>query len=50
MESAASETEIIAVTNQISAAGAQFGFTADQIVGLSGALASVRGSGRAASG
>ncbi len=42
VESAASETEIIAVTNQISAAGAQFGFTADQIVGLSGALASVR--------
>ena len=42
INSAASETEIIAVTNQISAAGAQFGFTADQIVGLSGALASVR--------
>lgn len=42
VESAASETEIIAVTNQISAAGSQFGFTADQIVGLSGALASVR--------
>lgn len=42
VESAASETEIIAVTNQISAAGAQSGFTADQIVGLSGALASVR--------
>lgn len=42
VRSAASETEIIAVTNQISAAGAQFGFTADQIVGLSGALASVR--------
>lgn len=42
VRSAATETEIIAVTNQISAAGAQFGFTADQIVGLSGALASVR--------
>lgn len=42
VESAASETEIVAVTNQISAAGAQFGFTAEQIVGLSGALASVR--------
>lgn len=42
VESAASESEIIAVSNQISAAGAQFGFTADQIVGLSGALASVR--------
>ena len=42
VESAASETEIIAVSNQISAAGSQFGFTADQIVGLSGALASVR--------
>jgi TP901 family phage tail tape measure protein len=42
VKSAATETEIIAVTNQISAAGAQFGFTADQIVGLSGALASVR--------
>jgi TP901 family phage tail tape measure protein len=42
INSAASETEIIAVTNQISAAGAQFNFTADQIVGLSGALASVR--------
>ena len=42
VESAASETEIIAVSNQISAAGQQFGFTADQIVGLSGALASVR--------
>lgn len=42
VESAASETEIIAVTNQISAAGSQSGFTAEQIVGLSGALASVR--------
>lgn len=42
VNSAASETEIVAVTNQISAAGAQFGFTADQIVGMSGALASVR--------
>ena len=42
VRSAASESEIISVTNQISAAGAQFGFTADQIVGLSGALASVR--------
>ena len=42
VKSAATETEIIAVSNQISAAGAQFGFTADQVVGLSGALASVR--------
>ena len=42
VKSAATETEIIAVTNQIAAAGAQFGFTADQVVGLSGALASVR--------
>ena len=42
VKSAATETEIIAVSNQISAAGAQFGFAADEIVGLSGALASVR--------
>lgn len=42
VKSAATETEIIAVNNQISAAGAQFGFAADEIVGLSGALASVR--------
>jgi TP901 family phage tail tape measure protein len=42
VKSAATETEIIAVSNQISAAGAQFGFTADEVVGLSGALASVR--------
>jgi TP901 family phage tail tape measure protein len=42
VESAASETEIIAVANQISAAGSQFGFAADEIVGMSGALASVR--------
>lgn len=42
VRSAATETEIIAVNNQISAAGAQFGFAADEIVGMSGALASVR--------
>jgi hypothetical protein len=42
VKSAATEAEIIAVNNQISAAGAQFGFAADEIVGLSGALASVR--------
>ena len=42
VKSAATETEIIAVTNQIAAAGAQFGFAAEDIVGLSGALASVR--------
>jgi TP901 family phage tail tape measure protein len=42
IKSAATETEIIAVSNQISAAGAQFGFAADEVVGLSGALASVR--------
>lgn len=42
VKSAASETEIVAVANQISAAGSQFGFTTDQVVGLSGALASVR--------
>ena len=42
VKSAASEKEIVAVANQISAAGSQFGFTTDQVVGLSGALASVR--------
>lgn len=42
VKSAATETEIIAVSNQISAAGAQFGFAAEEVVGLSGALASVR--------
>lgn len=42
VKSVATESQIIAVTNQISATGAQFGFTADQVVGLSGALASVR--------
>lgn len=42
VKSAATESQIIAVSNQISAAGAQFGFTAEQVVGLSGALASVR--------
>lgn len=42
VNSAASESEIIAVTNQIAAAGSQFKFTGEQIVGLSGALASVR--------
>jgi TP901 family phage tail tape measure protein len=42
VKSAATESEIIAVNNQISAAGATFGFAADEIVGMSGALASVR--------
>lgn len=42
VNSTATESEIIAVTNQIAAAGAQFNFTAQDIVGLSGALASVR--------
>lgn len=42
VKSAATEAEIIAVNNQISAAGATFGFAAHEIVGLSGALASVR--------
>lgn len=42
VKSAASEKEIVAVANQISAAGSQFGFASEEIVGLSGALASVR--------
>lgn len=42
VKSAATESQIIAVSNQIAAAGSQFGFTAEQVVGLSGALASVR--------
>lgn len=42
VKSAASEKEIVAVANQISAAGSQFGFATEDIVGLSGALASVR--------
>lgn len=42
VKSVASEKEIVAVSNQISAAGSQFGFATKDIVGLSGALASVR--------
>lgn len=42
VKSAATETEIIAVANQITAAGAQFGFATQDVIGLSGALASVR--------
>lgn len=42
VKSVATETEIIAVVNQLSALAAQSGFTAEQVVGLSGALASVR--------
>lgn len=42
VKSVATETEIIAVANQLSALAAQSGFTSAQVVGLSGALASVR--------
>lgn len=42
VKSVATETEIIAVVNQLSSLAAQSGFTSEQVVGLSGALASVR--------
>ena len=41
VNSVATETEIIATTNQIAAAGAQAGFTADQVIGLAGSFASL---------
>ena len=42
VKSVATETEIIAVVNQLSPLAAQAGFSAEAVVGLSGALASVR--------
>jgi TP901 family phage tail tape measure protein len=41
VNSVATETEIINTTSQIAAAGAQAGFTADQVIGLAGAFASL---------
>lgn len=42
VNSAATEQQIISVAREIGATAAQAGFTADQVVGLSGALASLR--------
>ena len=41
-ETAATEGQIIAVANEIAPAAAAAGFTADQVIGLSGALASLK--------
>lgn len=41
IESVATESEILSTTNQIAGAAAAYGFTADQVVGLSAAFASL---------
>ncbi len=41
VNSVATESEIITTTNQIAAAGAQAGFTADQVIGLAASFASL---------